>query len=372
MAWTSSACPRGLFGLARPFHRGEKGGAGRPLLYGNRPTTLTWLQLAALVHLLLLAVLPNTFEPAGPLLTIVTGTIVVVLTLLLDLTQGHHVRSGLDDEQDRPRQPRPEPATLYGRVLATIASSQITLDRPRRNVPSFYHRQHLSSPAWPALMTRVSHELRTPLNAVIGFSDLMSRGLFGPLGDPRYHQYACHIRDSGAQLLKSAEDTLALASLLAEPPDRTSAAPIVLNRLVADAWDCLAEAARGKGIHFTLACEDGLEVLGDRIVLRQILVNLMSEAVSLAIDGGSVHLAFAAKGERVELHLSAQGCQTRTRTDTLALCVARTILDLQDSVLIENRGEAGIWHARAKLDRASQQDFFRGVPQPVGEPSLLR
>ncbi len=67
---------------------------------------------------------------------------------------------------------------------------------------------------WGELMARVSHELRTPLNAVIGFSDVMQSELLGPVGHPRYREYARHIGDCGRDLLKSAEDTLAITYLL--------------------------------------------------------------------------------------------------------------------------------------------------------------
>jgi two-component system, cell cycle sensor histidine kinase PleC len=55
------------------------------------------------------------------------------------------------------------------------------------------------------MLTALTHDLRTPLNAVIGFSDVMHRELLGPLGNDRYRDYAVHIRDSGEQLLATAE-----------------------------------------------------------------------------------------------------------------------------------------------------------------------
>ena len=55
------------------------------------------------------------------------------------------------------------------------------------------------------LLAQMSHELRTPLNAMIGFSEVMLRELYGPLGDTRYQQYAAHISETGGQLLRSAE-----------------------------------------------------------------------------------------------------------------------------------------------------------------------
>lgn len=60
------------------------------------------------------------------------------------------------------------------------------------------------------VLASISHDLRTPLNAVIGFSDVMQRELFGPLGHERYRDYAVHIKDSGEQLLQAAENILAL------------------------------------------------------------------------------------------------------------------------------------------------------------------
>ena len=58
------------------------------------------------------------------------------------------------------------------------------------------------------IIASISHDLRTPLNAVIGFSDVMQRELFGPLGHDRYRAYAVHIRESGEQLLRTAERML--------------------------------------------------------------------------------------------------------------------------------------------------------------------
>ncbi len=82
---------------------------------------------------------------------------------------------------------------------------------------------------WGELMARVSHELRTPLNAVIGFSDVMNAEVFGPVGNPRYREYARHIRDCGRELLKSAEDTLAMTCLLDQQAPSATTIPIDLG-----------------------------------------------------------------------------------------------------------------------------------------------
>ncbi len=58
----------------------------------------------------------------------------------------------------------------------------------------------------------IGHDLRTPLNAVIGFSDLMAQEVYGPMGHPKYREYARHVRDSGRALLGVAQDVMALES----------------------------------------------------------------------------------------------------------------------------------------------------------------
>jgi signal transduction histidine kinase len=96
---------------------------------------------------------------------------------------------------------------------------------------------------WAELMARVNHELRTPLNAVIGFSDMMALKLFGPVGDPRYEDYIRHIRDSANELLKSAEDTMALTALVAHPSACDGAKTFELEELAREAWAFLSAKA---------------------------------------------------------------------------------------------------------------------------------
>ena len=77
--------------------------------------------------------------------------------------------------------------------LSTLAGAAARLN----NLPA------AAAHPWGELMARVSHELRTPLNAVIGFSDVMQSELLGPVGHPRYREYARHIGECGRDLLKS-------------------------------------------------------------------------------------------------------------------------------------------------------------------------
>src|SRR3546814_13232653 len=68
-----------------------------------------------------------------------------------------------------------------------------------------------------AFLANMSHELRTLLNAIIGFSEIMEQGLFGPLGNPQYREYAEDIRRSASHLLSIISDILDLSTLEAGP-----------------------------------------------------------------------------------------------------------------------------------------------------------
>jgi signal transduction histidine kinase len=261
--------------------------------------------------------------------------------------------------------PRRAMATLAAnaqRSTAAVKTSEIVLERQRpaglaakpRNAPEQKDRN------WAELMARVNHDLRTPLNAVIGFSELMALELYGPLGDERYQDYVHHIRDSATDLLKSAEDTLALTALMTSPGRREGASACDLAHLAADAWAFVERKAAGRAISFEPCIPSSLEVLGEPRALRQVLVNLLSEAVARAGRGERVILAAVTEGELIEVALSVSRERpgAARKGSTLPICLARTLLEMQGTSLLEVDGAAHGWRAVTVLDRAVQPDFF--------------
>jgi signal transduction histidine kinase len=237
----------------------------------------------------------------------------------------------------------------------------------RRMRPTFEPKER----AFTDLMARVSHGLRTPLNAVMGFSEMMALELFGPLGDHRYQDYVHHIRDSAAELLKSAEDTMALTTLMASPHRRDAACACNLELLAADAWAFVAHTAQGRAIDLTAFIPSELEVLGEPRALRQVMVNLMAEAVSRAAPGERIAVAAIADGELVEIAVSV--ARASRKGGSLALCLARTLLEMHGTTLIEVEGPSQGWRAVTVLDRAVQPDFFidnDGEKARLGVPAL--
>lgn len=247
--------------------------------------------------------------------------------------------------------------------------------QPTHNTQAMRSRRHAPVNAanhdWAELMARVNHELRTPLNAVIGFSEVMALEMFGPLGNERYRDYVGYIRDSAGDLLKSAEDTLALTALLTNPRSEAAIA-CTLDHAVADAWAFVERKAAGRDIQLNLALPEDIEVLAEPRALRQILVNMLSEAVSRAAPGASVSLMAVGDGELIEIVLGVGGEQPHTvpRAGSLAICLARTLLEMQGSSLLEIETAAGGWRAVTVLDRAVQPDFFaeRRAPHTAERP----
>ena len=137
-------------------------------------------------------------------------------------------------------------------------------------------------------LANMSHELRTPLNAIIGFADLLRVGHGGD-GD-KQRTFAAHIYRSGHHLLSLINDILDLSKIEAGKVD-ISLEPIQLKPTLADAVALLANQAAAKGIGLRADPGGTVETLvADPRRLKQILLNLISNAVKFAPQGGHVTL----------------------------------------------------------------------------------
>ncbi|MEW6706379.1 MAG: GAF domain-containing sensor histidine kinase [Pseudomonadota bacterium] len=147
-------------------------------------------------------------------------------------------------------------------------------------------------------LSRMSHELRTPLNAVLGFAQLLRLDGRDPLSAHQREQVQ-HIERAGVHLLGMINDVLDL-SLIEEGALALSFGLQPLLPLADEAQALLQPMARERGV--TLQCEPSdpaLAVWADRLRLRQVLVNLLSNALKYNRSGGVAALAWRAEGERV-------------------------------------------------------------------------
>ncbi|MDX2259385.1 MAG: HAMP domain-containing sensor histidine kinase [Hyphomicrobiaceae bacterium] len=222
-----------------------------------------------------------------------------------------------------------------------------------------------------ALMGRICHELRTPLNAVIGFSDLMANEAMGPLGSERYRDYARHIRASGQNLLKSAEDTLAITAALAKSRGAAPARPhdpVDVAALVGEAFDEALRSAGGADTRLTSRLAGPLDVVFERRTLRQILANLFDEA--LVRGGGrdvTVSAATSADTVRLTLEVATPGnAGAGEGGPGLGVAVAATLLALDGAGLDVTSETSGVWRATLRLERALQSDLFAACAAAPG------
>ena len=155
-------------------------------------------------------------------------------------------------------------------------------------------------------LANMSHELRTPLNAVLGFSDMMRQGLFGPL-TPKYAEYAASIHEAGGHLLDLINDVLDVSKIEAERYE------LALEKF--DAREVLSAAvalvrvqAADRGLELAAMLPgDPIAVTADRRALKQIALNLLSNAIKFTPSGGSVTITADAVGPYLEVVVSDTG-----------------------------------------------------------------
>ena len=140
-------------------------------------------------------------------------------------------------------------------------------------------------------LASMSHELRTPLNAILGFSDILRTGLFGPLGDARYQDYAKDIHQSGRHLLDLINDILDISKIEARRADLREA-DLEIERSVRSCLRMMRQHTEAQDLDIVLDIAQDLPQLhADRRVLKQILLNLLSNATKFTPPGGRIVLS---------------------------------------------------------------------------------
>jgi signal transduction histidine kinase/DNA-binding response OmpR family regulator len=154
-------------------------------------------------------------------------------------------------------------------------------------------------------LASMSHELRTPLNAVIGFSDVLLERMFGEL-NPRQEEYVRDIRNSGHHLLELINDILDLSKVEAGRMELDLGA-VSIPDLLAEGIAMVRERADHHAISINLdvAAEVGI-VFADELRLRQVILNLLTNAVKFTPDQGSVAVTARLVGD--DAHVSV--CDT--------------------------------------------------------------
>ena len=142
-----------------------------------------------------------------------------------------------------------------------------------------------------AFLANMSHELRTPLNAIIGFSEILSTQIFGPIGSERYLGYATDIHKSGTHLLGLINDILDISKLDAASLELKDDS-VDLKAMIEDCVHAMEALASDANIHLTTEVDARLgKIRADHRRLFQIFLNLMSNAIKFTPEGGKVSVS---------------------------------------------------------------------------------
>lgn len=137
-------------------------------------------------------------------------------------------------------------------------------------------------------LANMSHELRTPLNAIIGFSEIIKDEIMGPLQNAAYKEYATDIYSSGNNLLKIISEILEVSKI--EAGNRPlNEGPVRMSRAVAACLVILKGKVEDARLSIDMDIPEDLpELIGEELVIKQILLNLVGNAIKFTQAGGSI------------------------------------------------------------------------------------
>ncbi|RWP80887.1 PAS domain-containing sensor histidine kinase [Mesorhizobium sp.] len=200
-------------------------------------------------------------------------------------------------------------ATIHDLSLARRAEEERSreLVELNREYMKETERAEAANRAKSEFLANMSHELRTPLNAIIGFSELMEQALFGPLGSPRYEEYATDINGSGKYLLGVINDILDMSKIEAGQFSMDQE-EIDLCPLMRETVRVISLQAAEKSITVETRIPDSLTLFADRRAIKQIVINLLSNAVKFTGQGGRIAVRARNTSSALVLTIEDNGC----------------------------------------------------------------
>jgi PAS domain S-box-containing protein len=196
-----------------------------------------------------------------------------------------------------------EQENSYLAGVAHLCSIAIERRRSEESLRRATESAELANRAKTKFLANMSHELRTPLNAIIGFSEIMRQQMFGPLGTERYIEYTNDIHDSGRHLLNVIDDILDISKIEA---GRYAIEEEEIDFAGVLRWSIEMMRARTieKEQTITLSLPDEMPQLrADQRAMRQVMLNLLSNASKFTPVGGQIDLV-SAIDDRGNLSLS--------------------------------------------------------------------
>lgn len=198
----------------------------------------------------------------------------------------------------------------YAGIGTTLAVLKMSVDlstKRAEDLQQAHARAQDANHAKNLFLANMSHELRTPLNAIIGFSDVMKQRVFGALGSDFYEQYVHDINSSGHHLLELIEDILDISKVEAGKLEPTPEV-IDLSETIQSCLRYFSVTAENADVDLILDIpDDRIYIRADKRMFRQILLNLVSNAVKFTDAGGTVTVSAESGPSEVKICIKDEG-----------------------------------------------------------------
>lgn len=193
---------------------------------------------------------------------------------------------------------RNEERIANARLRETVDQMNTEIDRrleTERKLRDAKEQAEGANHAKTQFLANMSHELRTPLNAIIGFAEIIGNEILGPNGKPEYKEYANDIHDSGQHLLSILNDILDMARIDAGKVKLVES-EFSIHNLIEDSLRLFRDEAQKSGKSLKVILEDpDLTIKADERMMRQILLNLISNAMKFTEPGCQIEIQVETK-----------------------------------------------------------------------------
>ncbi|MDP1598185.1 sensor histidine kinase [Phenylobacterium sp.] len=180
----------------------------------------------------------------------------------------------------------------------TVASAMAERNELLREATAARKAAEDAMAARTLLLATMAHELRSPLTAIVGFSNMMAKEVFGPVGHPKYLDYAQSIELAGSHLSELVTDLLDTAKVEAGKIE-LSLAPVSSRDMVEQSLRLVRGLAVEAEVSLIMADGDWPQVHADQRAVKQVLINLLSNAVKFSPPSGRVEISGTPSADRL-------------------------------------------------------------------------
>ena len=175
-------------------------------------------------------------------------------------------------------------------AIVSVYSDITEIKLSERKLIQARSQAELANRSKSEFLANMSHELRTPLNAVIGFSEIISNELFGPVVNEKYLEYIKDIHSSSLHLLSIINDVLDMSKIEAGKLE-LSKEVLNIQSVIGEVMRMVRERAQRRGIELVAELmEEEVDIWADERAMKQIFLNLFSNAIKFSRPGGKIYL----------------------------------------------------------------------------------